>query len=60
MFHLLNFQKYINNEAKKRYWLEVAVGYPVFLGILGIPGACTGIRTLTKVLESALSESQTD
>ena len=46
-------------KQKKKY-AGGSSGIPSFLGILGIPGACTGIRSLTKVLESALSDSQTD
>ena len=52
MFHLLNFQKNIKKYAGSRS------AVPRFF--LGIPGACAGTRTLTKVLESAPSDRQTD
>ena len=56
MFHLLNLQNILT--IKQNNILEVAVPYPeTFLGILG---SCTGTRTLTKVLESATSDKQTE
>ena len=58
MFHLLNFQKYINDSTKKKKkMLGVAVPYPQFFGHTG---TCTGTETLTKVLESTQSVRQTD
>ena len=45
---------------QKKIYAGGSIGIPSFFGHFGHTRSITGIRTLTKVLESALSDSQTD